>query len=138
MGIRKSLDAVSNEFTGIEFDTVDRLDAIGFLAQYQANGGVIGFVAQLVVHHATIEVHLSGIFGFEIAAFEIDYHVAAQLEVIEEQVDVEILLADVEVVLSSDKGEALAQLQQKFFQMGDEAGFQLALMETRLQGEEIK
>lgn len=60
-------------------------------------------MAQFVIDHAAIEVHLARIFGFEVAALEIDHHIAALFEMVEEQVDIEILLTNVEVVLPPDK-----------------------------------
>ena len=95
-------------------------------------------MAKFVIHHAAIEVHFAGVFGLEIAALEVDYHITAQFQMVEQQVDVKILLADIKMILSSNEGKALPELQQKFFQMGDKTSFQFAFVKTWLQGQEVE
>jgi hypothetical protein len=63
-------------------------------------------MAQFVVHDTQIEVHLAGVLGFELAGLEINDDKTAQGQVIEQQVDVEILLANRDVVLPANEGEA--------------------------------
>ena len=45
--------------------SVFRKQAIGLLAQDQPDGGFVGFMAQLVINHAAIKAHFSGVFVFE-------------------------------------------------------------------------
>ena len=53
---------------------------------------------------------------------------------IKEQIDIEILVADVEPVLPPDEGESLAQFEQEFLQMTDKRGFEFAFMEWLRRG----
>ena len=57
---------------------------------------VVGMAHQ-VVDRREVEVHLARVLGLELGRLEVDDDVAAQLQVIEEEVDVEVLVADVEV-----------------------------------------
>ena len=63
---------------------------------------------------------------------------AAQAEVVEEQVEVEILAADLKVVLVADEGKAQPQLQQEGAQMLDQRPLQVALVGLRAQAEEVE
>ncbi len=57
---------------------------------------------------------------------------------VEEQVDVVVLVADIEAMLPADEGEALAELDQEFLQMSDELGLEFALLEWLGEGEEVE
>ena len=57
---------------------------------------------------------------------------------VEEQVDVVVLVADIEAMLPADEGEALSELDQEFLQMTDERGLEFALMEWLGEGEEVE
>ena len=113
-------------------------EAVLVLAEDQADGRLVGRVAQPVVHHVAVEVHLAGVLGLEGAFLQVDDHEAAQAQVVEQQVDVEVLLADVEVILPPDEGEALAEFQQELLQVGQQAGFQFALVEGLFEREEVE
>lgn len=57
---------------------------------------------------------------------------------IEQEVDVKVFVTDFKVVLTPGEGKALAELQQKSFQVADKPGFQLPLVKRLLQGEEVE
>ena len=57
---------------------------------------------------------------------------------VEKQVDVEILVADVEAILPADEGEALSEFEQELLQMTDEFGFEFAFLEWLGEGEEVE
>ena len=59
---------------------------------------------------------------------QIDGDQAAQLAVVEEQVDVEILAADLEMMLAGDEGEVLAELEQQILDSGDQGALDVALV----------
>ena len=113
-------------------------DAVLGLAENETEGGAVGGMAELVVDDGAIEIHLADVFRLEVAAFEFDDDEAAELEVIEEQVEVEIFVADGEVVLAADEGEAAAELDEEFLDMGEQAGFEFAFMEGFIEREEIE
>src|SRR5690606_746865 len=55
----------------------------------------------------------SQVLGPELACLQFDHHVAAQLEVVEQQVDEKLLAAHVQQHLPANEGEARTQLQQE-------------------------
>ena len=86
---------------------------VAVLAEDHADGGSVGLVAELVIDNAQIEVHLAGVFGFEFAFLQVDHDKAAQLQVVEQQVDEEFVLADFQAKLPADESEASAELKQE-------------------------
>ena len=82
----------------------DRLFS-GF-AEDQANGRLVIGVTHLVVHRRQVKIHLPGKFRFEPLDFQIDHDVAAEAQVIEEQIDEEFFAVDFEAHLLADEGEA--------------------------------
>ena len=61
--------------------------------------------------------------GGEVACLEIDDDKAAQLQVIEEEIEVEVLIANVQVNLPSDQCKSRTQFEEKFLDVVDEAKF---------------
>ena len=108
------------------------------LAKDQADGGLIVGALQAVVDDVAVEVQLAGVLGFELALLQVDDDERPQPQVVEEQVYVEILVADVEAVLPADEGEALAEFEQELLQMADEFGFELAFLEWLGQSEKVE
>ncbi|EXI65072.1 MAG: hypothetical protein AW07_04749 [Candidatus Accumulibacter sp. SK-11] len=102
---------------------------VGQLAQHQANGGGIAGMPQAVIDHVAIEIDLARVLGLEGATLEVDQHITAQRQVAEEPVDVRIVPVQVQVVLASDEGKALSQLEQELLQMGHQPRFQFPFME---------
>ena len=70
-------------------------------------------MAQQVVDRREIEIHLAGELGLERNGLQIDDHVAAQLEVIEEQVDAKFFASDRQRILAADECEADSQFEQE-------------------------
>ena len=95
-------------------------------------------MAQRVVDQVEVEVHLTGVVWLEGADLELHHHVATQLEVVEEQVQIEIILVHRELVLSADKSEADAELHQERLEVSYQAGFELALSEGLGEGQEVE
>jgi hypothetical protein len=98
-----------------------------YLAEDQADRGAVVGVPHPVVDRREVEVRLADELGLELLVLQLDDDEAAQAEVVEEQVDVEIPPADLHVDLLTDEGEADAQLQQEVAEPGDQAVFQFAL-----------
>ena len=98
------------------------------LAQQQADGGRVLRVLDLGVHGGEIEAQLAQVFGFELAALELDHHIAAQFEVIEQQVDEELVAAHVQQHLPAHECKTGSQFQQKLGDVFDQGAFDLALL----------
>lgn len=54
----------------------------------------------------------------EFAGLRIDNNEAAELPVVEQEVEVEILVADFHVNLATDEGEAYAEIEEEFLDVG--------------------
>jgi 2-oxoglutarate ferredoxin oxidoreductase subunit alpha len=67
----------------------------------------------LAIHCRHIKPKLAQVLGLELAGFELDHHIAAQLEVVEQQVDKELIAAYIQQHLPPYKRKACAQFQQK-------------------------
>ena len=74
----------------------------------------------------------------EVARLEVNHHKAAQLQMVKQQVEVEILIADLKMHLSSDERETRAQLQQEFLDVFDQFFLHGALVGVVAQREEIE
>jgi hypothetical protein len=70
---------------------------------------------------------LSGIAGFEGAGLEFYDDIAPELEMVEKEVEVEILVANLEMHLPTDKGETGSQLQKELLDVVDEGLLDLGL-----------
>ena len=68
-------------------------------------------VAQVLIDPGDVEPELAGVLGLEAAYFQLDHHEAGLSPVEEQQVDVEVVAVDLEVVLTADEGEAVAELE---------------------------
>ena len=83
-------------------------------------------------------MNFAGILGFEIAFFQIHDDVAAEVQMVEEEVDEKLALADGERALASDEGKAAPEFDEEFLDVGYEASLQLALQEGFGEGEEVE
>ncbi len=111
---------------------------VAVLAEDQANGSIVGFMPQLVVHDVQVEVHLPRIAWLEGPGFQVDDDEAAELQMVEEQVDVEVFITDFDPELPADEGEAFAEFEKELFQVVQELSFEFPLVKGFLQGEEVE
>jgi len=101
-------------------------DAVLRLAEQEPDARRIVAMAHLVVDGGEVEGHLPGELGLEGHRLQVDHHVAAELQVVEEEIDVEVLAPDVEVNLPADEGEAYTELEEKLLDVVDEGLLHLA------------
>jgi hypothetical protein len=113
-------------------------DAVLALAQDEPDRGLISRVSQEIVDGRQVEVHFASVFGFERRHLQIDHHETPQLEMVKEQIDPELLAADLDWVLAADEREAHAQLQQKFPDLLNESGFELPFPSLLRECQEIE
>jgi hypothetical protein len=76
--------------------------------------------------------------GPELASLELDDHVAAQPQVVEEQIEIEVLAADLEMNLPADEGEASSELEEKLRDVLDERSLELDLAGFLADAEEVE
>jgi hypothetical protein len=93
---------------------------------------------QQVVGGGEIEVQLTHERRVEWHGLEFDDHVAAQRQVVEEQIEVEVLLADLQVDLSPDKSEARAKLEQELLHVGEQSRLDRAFVGVVAQVQEVE
>jgi hypothetical protein len=108
------------------------------LAQDQADARPVVGMAQQIVHRREVEIHLPGVLGGELAHLEVDGDEAAELEVIEEQVDVEIVVSNHQVNAPADESEARTQLHQELLDVAQQPAFQVVLVGIVCQGQEVE
>lgn len=95
-------------------------------------------MAQEVVHGREVEVHLAGVLGPEVGHLQVDHDEAAQAQVVEEEVEVEVLAAHLQVVLAADKGEAHPQLEHEVLEVRDEPALEVALVGLWAEAQEVE
>ncbi len=76
-----------------------------FFAKNEAQTGLVFRSPQEIIHSGKIKVHFAGEFWFKFFDLEVDHDITAQSQVIEQQIEKEILVADLEVILTSDERE---------------------------------
>jgi hypothetical protein len=113
-------------------------DLVFVLAEDEPDGGLVRGVAQAVIHRIQVEIHLAGVLGPEAAHLQVDHDEAAQAQVIEEQINVEVLAPHLQVNLAADPGEARSEGHEEFLKVAEQAGLELAFMKGLLQREEVK
>lgn len=113
-------------------------EAVRAAAEEEADGGGVLRGAQEVVDGRAVEVELAGVLGTERAHLQVDDDVAVELDVVEDEVDEEVVLADREVVLAAEEGEADAELEHEILQMVQQSALEVTLVGGGVEGEEIE
>jgi hypothetical protein len=85
---------------------------------------------QYVVHSIEIEVHLAGVLGGKGTSLEVNDEVAAELEMIEEQINVVVLVTDGQSELVTNKSEPRTELNEELAQMGQQGILKLPLADV--------
>ena len=91
-----------------------------------------------VIDGGEVKVHLAEMFRCETARLELDDDMAAETGVVEEQIEEEVLVADLEVDLASDEGEAGAEFKEEVLDMGDQASFQFFFATATIGADEVE
>ncbi|MCW3062242.1 MAG: hypothetical protein JWQ02_4063 [Capsulimonas sp.] len=113
-------------------------DLLLLFAKNKPDGGRVLGMAEKIVHGGEVEVHLAGVLRQKLAALELDHHVAAQFDVIKEQVQVVIVLRDLQVILTAQKREPRPKLQQELPDLFDQPLLDLPLGGALRDGEEVE
>jgi len=72
------------------------------------------------------------------AGFEFNYHVAAEVQVIKQQVDIKIVAADIQMILIAEKRKPGPKLQQKLRHIFHERLFDFPFQHIRLERDKIE
>jgi len=108
------------------------------LAEDQADGGLVVGMAEVVVHGGEVEAHLTRVLGQELPHLELHDYIAAQPQVVEEEVEEEVLTVHLQEDLGAHQGEAGAQFQQEVADLGDQSPLQIPLGDVRSEAEEVE
>src|SRR4051812_2255854 len=108
------------------------------LAEDEADGGLVVGVPEEVVDGGEVEAHLAGVLGLEVRHLELDDDVAAQAEVVEEEVEEEVPAAHGQRILGADEGEAGAQLEEEATDLLDQPPVEVALLGLVAEVEEVE
>jgi hypothetical protein len=71
-----------------------------------------------VVKNIEVKIELTGVFGFEFAAFELEGHETLEAAVEEQQVDKEFFVCDFETILVAEETEAGAHSEDEVLDIG--------------------
>ncbi len=85
---------------------------------------------QYVVHRIEIEIHLASVLGGKWTSLEVNDEVAAELEMIEEQINVVVLVTDGQSELVTNKSEPRTELNEELAQMGQQGILKLPLADV--------
>jgi hypothetical protein len=86
-------------------------DFVSSLAQNDTNGRLVIFMSERVIHGRKVEIHFPREFRLEIFDFELENHKAAQRQMVEKQIEVEVLLANLQMVLTANKTEPFPEFK---------------------------
>jgi hypothetical protein len=98
----------------------------------------VGVPSQAVVHQGDVEVELAGVLGLELPGFEFDDVVAQLLDVEEEQVDVEVIPANIKVHSPTDERESRTELAECFGDAVHEGLLKGALSDVTTEAEKFE
>ncbi len=96
-------------------------------AEQQSDGRLVVRMAKQVVHGGEVHVHLADEAGVEGDGLEFHHDVAAELQMVEEQIEIEVWSPDLQMDLSADEGEARAEFQQEALDVVDQGLLDLPL-----------
>lgn len=85
-----------------------------------------------------VEVELPEVFGREAGGFEFDGDQAVEAAMEEEQIEGEILFADLQRIFTADKTEIAPEFEQELPQLGQQAALQLTFAVNRRQGKKSR
>lgn len=108
------------------------------LAGQDADGVGMGFPPQPVINQRHVEVEFSCVLRLELSRFEFDDDVAQLLYVEEDQVNVEVITAYIEMDLPSDEGEARPQFAEGIDDAVHECLLEVSLGNRTRQPEKFK
>ena len=58
------------------------------------------------IHRRQIEIELSGILRLKFAGFQLDHHIAAQVEIVEQKINIKVIAAYIEMILIAEESKA--------------------------------
>ena len=81
------------------------------LTEQQPDRGIALRVLDDAIHRRLVEIELSGILRLKLASFQLDHHIATQVEVVEQEVDIKVIAAHIEMILIAKESKAGAKFQ---------------------------
>jgi hypothetical protein len=106
--------------------------------QQYPNRRLIIRMAQQIVHRRQIEIQLPCILWFEFIHFQFNHHIAAQFEMIKQQIQAKILTAYLQWKLFAYERKTRSQLQQKLLDMLNQSILKFSLLGFCSQAEKVE
>ena len=116
---------------GIEFEEFHLL-GVGGGTEDEADGGFLAGGAIVLVEPAEVELHLPDVGGLEGFELQLDGDQPAEISMVEQQVEMEIVLADAHALLPGDEGEARPEFQEDAFHLAEDRVFEVPLADMPL------
>lgn len=108
------------------------------LAQDDADGRLIVEMAHQIVHCRQVELHLPSVPRTELFHLEINDDKAAQLQVVEEEINEELVAHHLKAILAAHKSEADAKFQKELTDVPNQTALHILLMSFFHQRQEVK
>ena len=103
------------------------LGVVFVAAQDDAHGRLFIRRGDVFAPPVEIKIHLPGVAVFEGPDFQIQQHVAAEVTMVKDEVNVVVLVAHGDAALAGFKQEAGAEFEEEFLEMVEQGGFEIAL-----------
>src|SRR5579862_2397574 len=94
-------------------------DAVFVLAENEADAGLIPIVTHPVIHGVEVEIHFPGILRLEWTDLQVNHDEAAELEVIEKEIEIEVVVAHFHVNLPAGEGEPGPEIRTRHEQFDE-------------------
>src|SRR5260370_20240700 len=119
-------------------ESVLRNDTVLRFAENQDDARFIVGMAEHVIDGGEVEIHLSRVLRLERRHLEVNHHEASKLQVVEQQIELKVLSADLKQHLVPDKSKPQAEFDEKLTQVREKTPFEGALLCFRCDSKEIE
>ena len=79
----------------------------------QTDRRIVCFFFQNTIHRREIKIQLPGILPVEFSSFQFYHHIAAKIQIVEKQINVEIVAAHIQVVLIPQKAKPVPKFTNR-------------------------
>ena len=124
---------LGNVFQGILRDEV-----VLRLAEQKPDGRIVILRFEQAVDGGKVEIQLSGILRLELPSFQLDHYIAAELQVVEQQIEIEIVAAHVQMILIAEERKACSKLQKQPGNLGNQSPLDVPFHHILAEGDKIE
>ena len=105
------------------------LDCFALLAcaKDDSERGLLGRLALVAIEPAQVQLHLTGVCGFEVTDLELDGYEAPHPSMKEQEVEVVVVAIERDALLPSNEREARAELEEEMLHLSEDRGLEVLL-----------